>query len=81
MGWLWMNVPLMIVFFLCWSAIPLYLVLTSWHARLRRGTQRLRRGMRSSVHVTRRHSPTLCRQRCPRRQAPATAEAGVWVPG
>ena len=31
MGWLWMNVPLMIVFFLCWAAIPLYLVLTRWH--------------------------------------------------
>ena len=31
MGWLWTNVPLMIVFFLCWSAIPLYLVLTRWH--------------------------------------------------
>ncbi len=29
-GWFWMNVPLMLVFFGLWVGIPLWLVLTRW---------------------------------------------------
>ena len=31
MGWFWPNITLGLVFFGCWTGIPLYLVLTRWH--------------------------------------------------
>ena len=34
MGWFWLNVPLMVVFFGCWTGIPLWLTLTRWNAEV-----------------------------------------------
>ena len=34
MGWFWLNVPLMVVFFGCWTGIPLWLTLTRWNAEI-----------------------------------------------
>lgn len=34
MGWFWLNVPLMLLFFGCWTGIPLWLTLTRWHAEI-----------------------------------------------
>ncbi len=34
MGWFWFNIPLMLLFFGCWAGIPLWLVLTRWHAEI-----------------------------------------------
>ena len=34
MGWFWANVPLMVVFFSCWTGIPLWLTLTRWNAEV-----------------------------------------------
>jgi hypothetical protein len=33
-GWFWANVPLMVVFFGCWTGIPLWLTLTRWNAEV-----------------------------------------------
>jgi hypothetical protein len=33
-GWFWWNVPLMVVFFGCWTGIPLWLTLTRWNAEV-----------------------------------------------
>jgi hypothetical protein len=33
-GWFWLNVPLMLLFFGCWAGIPLWLTLTRWHAEI-----------------------------------------------
>jgi hypothetical protein len=33
-GWFWMNVPLMVLFFGCWTGIPLWLTLTRWNAEV-----------------------------------------------
>ena len=34
MGWFWWNVPLMVLFFGCWTGIPLWLTLTRWNAEV-----------------------------------------------
>ena len=34
MGWFWWNVPLMALFFGCWTGIPLWLTLTRWNAEV-----------------------------------------------
>ena len=34
MGWFWLNVPLMVLFFGCWTGIPLWLTLTRWNAEV-----------------------------------------------
>jgi hypothetical protein len=33
-GWFWLNIPLMLLFFGCWAGIPLWLTLTRWHAEI-----------------------------------------------
>jgi hypothetical protein len=33
--WLWVNIPLALFFFCCWSGIPLWLTLTRWNAELK----------------------------------------------
>jgi hypothetical protein len=33
-GWFWVNIPLMLLFFACWAGIPLWLTLTRWHAEV-----------------------------------------------
>jgi hypothetical protein len=33
-GWFWLNVPLMLLFFGCWAGIPLWLTLTRWHVEI-----------------------------------------------
>lgn len=30
-SWFWLNFPLALLFFCCWTVIPLWLVLTRWH--------------------------------------------------
>ncbi|HTX84467.1 MAG TPA: hypothetical protein VME44_19950 [Streptosporangiaceae bacterium] len=30
-NWFWINIPLALLFFLAWTVIPLWLVLTRWH--------------------------------------------------
>jgi hypothetical protein len=35
MSWFWLNIPLMVVFFGCWSGIPLWHTLTRWDAELK----------------------------------------------
>jgi hypothetical protein len=32
--WFWLNIPLALLFFACWSGIPLWLTLTRWKAEL-----------------------------------------------
>ncbi len=34
MGWFWLNVPLMLLFFGCCAGIPLWLTLTRWHVEI-----------------------------------------------
>jgi hypothetical protein len=33
-GWFWLNIPLMLLFFGCWTGIPLWLTFTRWHAEI-----------------------------------------------
>ena len=35
MSWFWLNIPLTVVFFGCWSGIPLWHTLTRWDAELK----------------------------------------------
>jgi hypothetical protein len=35
MSWLWLNIPLMVLFLCCWAGIPLWYTLTRWDAELR----------------------------------------------
>jgi len=32
--WLWLNIPLALLFFCCWAGIPLWLTLTRWNTEL-----------------------------------------------
>jgi hypothetical protein len=32
--WFWLNIPLELLFFCCWTGIPLWLTLTRWRAEL-----------------------------------------------
>jgi hypothetical protein len=32
--WFWLNVPLALLFVCCWAGIPMWLLLTHWHAEL-----------------------------------------------
>jgi hypothetical protein len=32
--WFWLNIPFMLLFFCCWSGIPLWLLLTRWNAEI-----------------------------------------------
>ena len=34
-GWFWLTVPLMVLFFCCWAGIPLWHTLTRWDAELK----------------------------------------------
>jgi hypothetical protein len=35
MSWLWLNIPLMVLFLCCWAGIPLWHTLTRWDAELK----------------------------------------------
>ena len=35
MSWFWLCIPLMVLFFGCWAAIPLWHTLTRWDAELK----------------------------------------------
>jgi hypothetical protein len=35
MSWLWLNIPLAVLFFCCWAGIPLWLTFTRWDAELK----------------------------------------------
>ena len=35
MSWLWLNIPLMVLFVCCWAGIPLWHTLTRWDAELK----------------------------------------------
>jgi hypothetical protein len=32
--WLWLNIPLALLFFCCWAGVPLWLTLTRWNAEI-----------------------------------------------
>jgi hypothetical protein len=32
--WLWLNIPLAVLFVCCWAGIPLWLTLTRWNAEI-----------------------------------------------
>jgi hypothetical protein len=32
--WFWLNIPLALLFFCCWTGIPLWLTLTRWNTEL-----------------------------------------------
>ena len=32
--WLWLNIPLALLFACCWAGIPLWFTLTRWNAEL-----------------------------------------------
>ena len=32
--WFWLNIPLALLFVCCWAGIPMWLLLTRWHAEV-----------------------------------------------
>ncbi len=33
--WFWLNIPLALLFVCCWAGIPMWFLLTRWHAEVR----------------------------------------------
>ena len=33
--WFWLNIPLALLFVCCWAGIPMWLLLTRWHAEVK----------------------------------------------
>jgi hypothetical protein len=33
-SWFWLNIPLALLFFCCWTGIPLWLTLTRWNVEI-----------------------------------------------
>ena len=48
--WFWLNIPLALLFVCCWAGIPMWLLLTRWHAEVEAKHAEVRESTPNSRH-------------------------------